>query len=69
MGRQRRLAFSTSQQRTKGLLDFIHTDVLKTSPVASIGDARYYVTFIDDFKESLDILLEAEIESIQKFKE
>ena len=46
MGRQRRVAFSVSQRMTKSLLDLIHTDMY---PVASIGDARYYVTFIDDF--------------------
>ena len=27
MGRQRRIAFSTSQHKIKGLLDLIHTDV------------------------------------------
>ena len=37
MGRQRRVAFSTSQYTTNGLLDRIHTDVWGPSPVASIG--------------------------------
>ena len=49
MGRQRRVAFFITQHKTKGLLDLIHTDVWGPSPVASIGGARYYVTFIDDF--------------------
>jgi len=49
MGRQHRVAFSTSQHKTKDLQDLIHTDVWGLSPVASIGGARYYVTFIDDF--------------------
>ena len=49
MGRQSRVAFSTSQHKTNGLLDLIYTDVWGPSPVASIGAARYDVTFIDDF--------------------
>ena len=49
MGRQRRVAVSKTQHKTKGLLDLIHTDVWGPSPVVSIGDARYYVTFIADF--------------------
>jgi len=49
MGRQRKVVFSISQHKTKGLLDLIHTDVWGPSPVVSIGDARYYVTFIADF--------------------
>ena len=36
MDRQRRIAFSTSQHKTKGLLDLIHTDVWGPSPIASI---------------------------------
>ena len=49
MGMQCRVPFSISHHKIKGLLDLIHTDVWGLSPVASIGGARYYVTFIDDF--------------------
>jgi len=55
MGRQRRVAFSTSQHKTKDLLDLIHTDVWGPSPVASIGGVRYYVTFIDDFSRRVSV--------------
>ena len=51
MGKQHRVAFSTSQYKIKGLLDLTHMNVWGPSPIASIGDARYYVTFIDDFQE------------------
>ena len=51
MGRKRRVAFSTSQHKTKGLLDLMHMDVCGPSQVASIGGARYYVTFIDVFQK------------------
>src|SRR5438270_4057203 len=38
-GRQRRVSFSTSEHRSNGLLDLIHTDVWGPSPVASVGGA------------------------------
>ena len=53
MGRQRRVAFFTSQYKIKSLLDLMHMDVWGPSPVASIGGARYYVTFIDDFSRKV----------------
>jgi len=53
MGRQCRVAFFTSQHKTKGLVDLIHTDVWETLPVASIVGARYYVAFIDDFSRKV----------------
>ena len=49
ISRQRRVAFFTSQSKTKGLLDLIYTNVWGPLPVASIGGARYYVTLINDF--------------------
>ena len=49
MGGQRRVAFSTSQNKTKGLLDLIQMNVWGPSLVASIGGAKYYIMFIDDF--------------------
>jgi len=70
MGRQRRIAFSTSQHKTKGLLDLIHMDVWGPSPVASIGGARYYVIFIDDFSRKVWVyFLKQKSEVFQKFKE
>ena len=29
-------------------LELVHTDLWGPSPVASLGDSRYYITFIDD---------------------
>ena len=70
MGRQRRVAFSTSQHKIKGLLDLTHTDVWGPSPEASIGGARYYVTFIDDFSRKIWVYFLKQISKVfQKFKE
>jgi len=70
MGRQRRVVFSTSQHKTKGLLDLIYTDVWGPSPATSIESARYYVTFIDDFSRRVWVyFLKQKSEVFQKFKE
>ena len=70
MGEQPRVAFSTSQRKTKGLLDFIRLDVWGPSLEASIGGARYYITFIDDFSRKIWVyFLKQKSEVFQKFKE
>jgi len=70
MDRQCRVAFFTSQHKTKGLLDLIHTDVRGPSPLASIEGARYYVTFIDDFSNKVWVyFLNQKSKVFQKFKE
>ena len=52
------------------MLDLIHTDVWGPSLVASIGGARYYVTFIDDFSRKVwTFFLKHKSEVFQKFKE
>ena len=47
-GKQCKVKFSTAIQRTKGTLDYIHSDVWDPLKVVSKG-SRYFVTFIDDF--------------------
>ena len=43
----------------------MHAGVWGSSPVVSIGGAKYYVTFIDDFSRRVWVyLLETEIRSI-----
>ena len=70
MGRQRRVAFSTSQHKIKGLLDLIYTDVWGLSPVASSEGARYYVTFIDDFSRKVWVyFLKQKSKVFKKFRE
>jgi len=70
MGRQHRVAFSTSQHKTKCFLDLIYTDVWGPSSVASIGGARYYVTFIDNFSRKVWVcFLKQKSKVFQKFKE
>jgi len=46
--KQHKLKFGTSTTKSKCILDLIHSDVWQT-PVVSLGGARYFVSFIDDF--------------------
>jgi len=48
--KQQRLKFDTSTTKSKCILDLIHSDVWQ-APVVSLGGARYFVSFIDDFSK------------------
>lgn len=47
-GKVHRLKFSTSKHKSKGLLDYVHTDVWGPTKVTSKGGFRYFVTYVDD---------------------
>ena len=49
LGKQRRVKFGTGIHNTKGILDYVHSDVWGPSKTPSLGGRRYFVTFIDDF--------------------
>ncbi|GMP93218.1 hypothetical protein CsSME_00043150 [Camellia sinensis var. sinensis] len=49
LGKQTRIKFGTAIHRTKGILDYVHTDVWGPSKNASLGGKHYFVSFIDDF--------------------
>lgn len=46
--KQHRLKFSTSNSRSKVILELVHSDVWQ-APVISLGGAKYFVSFIDDY--------------------
>ncbi|KAL5564149.1 hypothetical protein UlMin_027313 [Ulmus minor] len=53
MGKQRRVSFSTSSHTSKGILDYVHTDVWGPSPIASHGGSIYFVNFINDYSRKV----------------
>ncbi|KAE8707674.1 hypothetical protein F3Y22_tig00110377pilonHSYRG00029 [Hibiscus syriacus] len=46
--KQHRLKFNTSNSRGKSVLELVHSDVWQ-APVMSLGGAKYFVSFIDDY--------------------
>jgi len=49
LGKQRRVKFGTAIHNTKGILDYVHSDVRGPAKTPSIGGRHYFVTFVDDF--------------------
>ncbi|KAE8734234.1 Serine carboxypeptidase-like 33 [Hibiscus syriacus] len=48
--KQHRLKFNTSNSRGKSVLELVHSDVWQ-APVTSLGGAKYFVSFIDDYSK------------------
>jgi len=51
--KQCRVKFSTGIHRTSGTVDYIHSNLWGPSQVLSMGGARYFVIFIDDFSRKV----------------
>ena len=49
LGKQKKVSFSTATHRTKGTLDYIHSDLWGPSGVPSLRGERYILTFVNDF--------------------
>jgi hypothetical protein len=62
--------FSRSDNRSKGILDIIHSNVCKHMIVPSLGNFVYYVIFIDDYScKTWIYFLKAKDEVFSKFQE
>ncbi|KAE8730408.1 BTB/POZ domain-containing protein NPY2 [Hibiscus syriacus] len=48
-GKKTRVKFGTAIHDTKGILDYVHSDVWGPFKTTSLGGTHYYVTFVDDF--------------------
>jgi hypothetical protein len=69
-GKQNRVRFPFGATREKGILELIHSDVLRPVPIPSLGKSVYYVSFIDDFSRNTWIyFLRNKSEVFDKFKE
>jgi hypothetical protein len=49
LGKNAKGMFSSSDNRSKGVLDLIHSDLCGPMTVASLSGYLYYVIFIDDY--------------------
>ncbi|ONK68536.1 uncharacterized protein A4U43_C05F12960 [Asparagus officinalis] len=52
-GKHHRVSFSTGVRRTKGTLDYIHSDIWGPFQVPSKGGARFLLTLIDDYSRKV----------------
>jgi hypothetical protein len=70
LGKNIKKPFPSSENRSKGILDLIHSDVCGPMPVKSLGGSLYYVTFIDDFSRKTWLyMLKTKDEVFSKFQE
>lgn len=70
IGKQSRLPFKSSKTRTENVLDLVHADLCGDMEEISIGGARYFITFIDDFSRKTFIyFLKSKREVPNKFIE
>lgn len=49
LGKSSRTSFKTTVHNTKGTLDYIHSDMWGPSQITSLGAAKYFLSFIDDY--------------------
>ena len=49
LGKQRRVWYGTAIHNTKGIWDYVHSNVWGPTKTPSIGGRHYSVTFVDDF--------------------
>ncbi|KAH9658981.1 hypothetical protein KPL70_023688 [Citrus sinensis] len=69
-GKATRLKFTLGRKETKQTLNYIHSDLWGPSQVPSLGGARYFVSFIDDFSMKVWIyVLKHKGEALERFKE
>ena len=54
MGKQKRVSFTNAAREPKKVrLEMVYTNVWGPSPVLSLGESKFYVTFIDDFNRKV----------------
>ena len=52
-GKQSKQKFKTDKHTSKGILDYIHSDIWGPAPTASYGGSSYFVSFIDEFSRKV----------------
>lgn len=69
-GKQTRLPFKSQGSQTKDLLELIHSDICGPMETQSLGKARYFVTFLDDYSKKIFVyVLHNKSEVLEKFIE
>jgi hypothetical protein len=70
IGKNIKKPFPSSNNRSKEILDLIHSDVCGLMPVKSLGGSLYYIIFIDNYSRKTWLyLLKTKDEVFSKFQE
>lgn len=69
-GKQTRLPFKSEGSRAKNVLDLVHSDLCGPMETETLGGAKYFMTFIDDYSKKVYVyFLRYKSEALEKFKE
>uniref|UniRef100_A0A2N9J4X6 CCHC-type domain-containing protein n=1 Tax=Fagus sylvatica TaxID=28930 RepID=A0A2N9J4X6_FAGSY len=69
MGKQCRVRFKTATHKTKGILDYVHSDIWGPMRTPSKGGAQYFMSFINDYSRKVWVyFLKNKSEAFAKFK-
>jgi transposase InsO family protein len=69
-GKHKRVSFNTSTHKSKGILDYVHSDLWGPSCKPSIGGSRYMLTIIDNYSCKVwPYFLKDKSEAFSTFKE
>lgn len=69
-GKMSRLPFKNIGTRASEVLQLIHTDICGPMENTSIGGAKYYITFIDDYSRKVYVyFMKNKSEAFEKFKQ
>ena len=69
-GKQKRVSFSTGNHTSKGILEYMHSDVWGPASIPSQGGALYFLTLIDDYSRKVWVyFLKHKNEVFVKFKQ
>jgi 5'-3' exoribonuclease 2 len=69
-GKHKRVKFNTATHSSKGILDYVHSDLWGPSRKPSLGGARYMLTIIEDYSRKVwPYFLKDKLEAFSAFKE
>lgn len=69
-GKQTRVSFPHTAQKSTSKLEIVHTDICGPMSTQSLGGARYYITFIDDYSRMLFVYtMKEKSQALSKFIE
>ncbi|KAH9762600.1 Integrase catalytic domain-containing protein [Citrus sinensis] len=70
LGKSSRTSFKTAVHKTKGTLDYIHSDLWGPAQTISLGGAKYFLSLIDDYSRMVWVyLLKSKNKVFEKFKQ
>lgn len=71
LGKSHKQSFPTAKHTTKGILEYVHTDLWGSpSTPESLGGCKYFISFIDDYSKKVWVyFLRTKDEAFSTFKE